>query len=56
MKDQACPYLDDCFVVGSLREINVPDLLNYCSTKHKSCRYYRSRSVKEGGRLQEAGV
>lgn len=56
MREETCPYFDDCFIVSSLRELEVPELLNYCACKHLNCRYYRSRLEMEAAHLQEAAV
>ena len=58
MKGKRCPYLDDCFIIGSLQMLQVPHLMNYCYNNYENCRYFRSQvnARNESRQLREAGV
>lgn len=56
MKEEGCPYLSDCFIIGSLQAINEPLIRDFCYRNHENCRYYRRRLGAEDKGLKEAWI
>jgi len=56
MITNGCPYSESCFLLGSLRELNLPHIEDYCSRNYENCRYYRSHFRQKQKELTEALV
>ena len=56
MKEDRCPFAENCFIIGSLQALPVPHIITYCSQSYESCRYYRRQVQAERKDCREVMV